>query len=66
MRHLVTAYVHAAEQRFHSKVTRVHTYGGTAGLLFLLDTAEGHIMYGVGVMMLATMDLRKEIVHGEI
>ena len=52
--------VHTVETHLHNRVTKVHVYGGTAGVLFLLDTAEGHILYGVGVMVLAYIDLRDE------
>lgn len=51
----------AAEHKVHERVTKIHVYGGVAGTLFFLDTADGHILYGVGVMVLAVIDLRDEI-----
>lgn len=50
-----------AEHKVAERIHKVHLYGGVAGMLFFLDTADGHILYGCGVMVMAVIDLWDEV-----
>ena len=38
-------------------ITKLHIYGGVAGVLAIQDFHEGRVMYSLGVMALALLDM---------
>lgn len=45
------------EHKVANRLHKAHMYGGVAFMLFFLDTADGHILYGCGVLTLAAIEL---------